>query len=88
MIGTSPDLEYAHYNAPLAARRRHSLKHATHFVEHPAVEFLPTSLPLRVRLRVVVKEEKDASKHKGKKAVLQDKVMTAVMQQHTASLGL
>ena len=37
---------------------------------------------------VVVKEEKDASKHKGKKAVLQDKVMSAVMKQEKKELGL
>ena len=37
---------------------------------------------------VVVKQEQDASKHKGKKTVTQDKVMSAVMKQEERELGL
>ena len=37
---------------------------------------------------VIVNEEKDAAKHKGKKTVLQEKVMSAVMKQDKKELGL
>ena len=37
---------------------------------------------------VVVKAEQDASKHKGKKSVPQDFVMSAVMKQDKKELGL